>query len=471
MTDLLIPPQAALTELLSSLFQTNSGMRLFLLKLPEGHIIEKHVISDHIPRAGLAFDTVQVLERHGLITRSLFDALLGEFPQRHREIRAVAQACAVTEPLGDAPAGAADEEHHSGLLLDNFLLQDVARLIHQGLPTVTSARIDIDPARDTHRYSPVPAAVVSIHSLLSFLTELVLRDRLWLDQDYAGAWQQVSVGVDALADSDILRVKKMTLDWKNFKEARQIFLDDMCITSSLRDKQATAEDETKRKVPTSDSVHSVIFWGTAGNIARSDVLGLPYSPHPLRKHLLGQTSYSANDATAEVEGWVQRERGRLFERVHAGRRRRTARMILPPVAALVMAEARDTSQLISVALQVRERFAPLREWLAIHQQALYIEDPDQLQQCSRFLDGLEAGLRGAPTLDDYARSCVALCAQMFSNSIVQGRRLDAAIQLGQLVFAKKGEALLREHLRKLDSSPSQTQQILENMDALTLPAS
>ena len=112
----------------------------------------------------------------------------------------------------------------------------------------------------------------------------------------------------------------------------------------------------------------------------------------------------------------------------------------------------------------------MREWLAIHQQALYIEDPDQLQQCSRFLDGLEAGFTAAPTLDDYARSCVHLCAQMFSNSIVQDRRLDAAIQLGQLVFAKKGETLLRELLKKLDSSPSQTQHILQNMNTLTPPA-
>lgn len=459
----------ALCDLLARLFLTNVGLRIFLRKLPHGARIDASIGGDHVPLAGLVDDAVQALQRHGLIDKALFDALIRECPLQHQAVREVARLFGVIDSLIDAPSGGSDEEPHCGSMLDNYLLQDVAHLLREGLPTATSARIDIDRAGDTHRYHPLPAAVVQLHSLFSFLTELVLRDRLWLDQDYASAWQQVSVGVDALADSKILRLRKMTLDWKNFKESRQVFLDEMCVTNSLRAQQAQAEQEFALLKRSTDTVHAIVFWGTAGNIARSDVLGLPYAPHPLRRHLLAQTSYAANDAHDEVLGWVQRERGRLFERVYAGRRRRTAHLTLPPIAALVIGEARDATQLIPVALQMREQFAPLREWLAIHQQALYLEDPDQLQQCSRFLDGLASALQDTPSQTEYGRTCVDLCTQLFPDSLADGRRLDAAIQLGQLIFAKKGETLLRRLLTRLDASPSQAQNILDNINALTPP--
>lgn len=457
----------SLCDLLASRFQSNTGLRLFIRKLPDGETLERSIGGDHLPRMGLADDTVTVLERHNAIDVTLFNALIREFPVYHHEIRGVARDCGVIEPLAQAPSGAEDEEHHSGVMLDNFLLQDIAYLLDRGLPGGMSARIDIDPTRETHEYHRFPAGVVTIHSLFSFISELVLRDRLWLDQDYADTWQKIAGSVDALAESDILRVKKMTQNWSRFKAARQVFLDELCVTKALRTNQARAEAEYALTRSSTDSVHSIVVWGTAGNIARSETLGLPYSPHPIRRHFLAQTTFAAADATVEVMGWVQRERGRLFERVDAGRRRRSAQVILPAVAALVIAEARDTSQLISVALQMRERFAPLREWLAVHQHALYIEDPNELQQCSRFLQGLESTLNTSATLADYGRTCVDLCAQLFANSVLIDHRLDAAIQLGQLVFAPKGQALTRDLLRKLDSSPSQTEDIMRSFDALS----
>jgi hypothetical protein len=173
----------------------------------------------------------------------------------------------------------------------------------------------------------------------------------------------------------------------------------------------------------------------------------------MSQYLLMQTTFAGRDAVALVKGWIQREHAALFERVMPAGLLRAAHATVAPIAVLALMESRDTSDLLRVVLQLRDHHAPLREWLAYYQRALQIEDPEALMECNEMLASLESFVHRSSNVKEYGQLCYDFCAQRYADEPEAAQRLDTATSLGILVFAPKGETVLRQFLQKCDLTP------------------
>ncbi len=124
------------------------------------------------------------------------------------------------------------------------------------------------------------------------------------------------------------------------------------------------------------------MWGTAGMIARSQFLKTPYLGHPSRGRLIDLSNFAPGRTSAQdvINRFVTTERIKLFDRVTAGQKTRAVSLSLPPLALEVIAESRDASQLIPTAIQLREKYRKLREWIAQYQLALELNPADAAKQ-------------------------------------------------------------------------------------------
>lgn len=445
--------EESIERLFVTLFTTTTALRAFLRDLPEGAELEA-ALPEGISRVSLAGASASALLRRGAIDVGFFARLTRKFPGRQRRILEAARAFGIEAP----PAESSDEttgpdERLGSLLVDNWLLQDVANFFRGRFQQEHAQYLDIDHAADSHRYRRGWAIVSQVESVLNFITELVLRDHLWVEQDHVDAWLGHDDGLDSLVHTALLRPKRLSTDRPRFRQRRRHILDQICVTRSLREVQGRIEQDFADRRGASDPMHSQVVYGTAGNLARSALIGVPHLPHPLRKHVLAQTSFAGRDAVAEVQGWIQRERAELFERTMPGGLLRAAHVTVAPIAALALMDSREMSDLLRVTLQLRDHHAPLREWLGYYQRALYLEDPMALMECNETLASLETFIKHAPNLQEYGQMCFDLCAQRYGDQPELAQRLDTATSLGTLVFAPKGEAILRRFLQKCDLTP------------------
>lgn len=443
----------SLDRLLVSLFSTTTALRGFLRDLPDGSELEASV-PEGTHRTDLAHAATLVLLRRGAVDGEFFSRLTRKFPGRRARIAETARVFGLEAPTAEPLTGGSDRgEPVSSLLVDNWLLQDVANFFQGRLEHQPAPYLEIDQTASSHRYRRGWAISSQVGSVLSFVTELVLRDHLLVAQDFADAWQGNDAGLDSLVHSALVRPVRLSTDWARFKQRRGRIVSQLCVTPSLRAVQAQIEQDFVARRPASEPMHSQVVYGTAGNLARSALIGVPHLPHPLRQYLLMQTSFSGRDAVALVQGWIQRERAALFERVMPAGLLRAGHATVAPIAVLALMESQDTSDLLRVALQLRDHYAPLREWLAYYQQALQVEDPDALMECNEMLASLEGFIHRSPKLQEYAQMCYDFCAQRYADEPEAAQRLDTATSLGTLVFAPKGEAILRQFLQKCDLTP------------------
>lgn len=443
----------SIDRLFVSLFSTTTAIRAFLRDLPGGAELDASV-PEGTSRADLAHAAAAALMRRGTIDIDFFARLTHKFPGRRSRIAETARVFGFEALAAESLDGTSDADDTVGsLLVDNWLLQDVASFFQGRLERQPAPYLEINHAADSHHYRKGWAISSQVESVLSFVTELVLRDHLSVEQDFADAWIGHYDGLDSLMRTALVRPKRLSDDWTRFKYRRRHIVSQLCVTNSLRAVQEQIEQDFAARRGASDPMHSQIVYGTAGNLARSALIGVPHLPHPLRKHVLMQTSFSGRDAVAEVQGWIQRERTQLFERVMPGGVLRAAHATVAPIAVLALMDARDTSDLLRVTLQLRDHHAPLREWLAYYQRALQIEDPAALMDCNEMLASLETFIHGASNLQEYGQMCFDLCAQRYTDEPEAAQRLDTATSLGTLIFAPKGEAVLRRFLQKCDLTP------------------
>lgn len=349
-------------RLFVTLFPTATALRAFLRDLPDGAELEAS-LAEGTSRVSLASAAASALVRRGAIDVGFFARLTRRFPGRRARIAETAGAFGIDGPV------------------------DVANFFQGRFQQEHAQYLDIDQPTDSHRYRRGWAISSQVESVLNFITELVLRDHLWVEQDHVDAWLSQNDGLDSLVHTTLVRPKRLSTDWPRFKQRRRHILDQICVTRSLREVQGRIQEDFAAGRKASDPMHSQVVYGTAGNLARSALIGVPHLPHPLRKHVLAQTSFAGRDAVAEVQGWIQRERAELFERTMPGGLLRVAH------------------------------------------------------------------IKRAPSLQEYGQMCFDLCAQRYADQPELAQRLDTATSLGTLVFAPKGETILRRFLQKCGLTP------------------
>lgn len=241
----------------------------------------------------------------------------------------------------------------ASLFIDNFALQDASHTLIKGVAGGMRSELGASDAPSGYEILKVPSAGVQIETLLQVLNTIVLQDELLVDAKFVETWDQAGSPLQILRSERIIAAKPLLEakeDWTPFRDSIQ---EELCFSPQLSIDFASFRKNFRGE---SDPIFSILLWGTAGMIARSQYLNRPYLGHPSRGRVirlckLGSTRTSAEDV---FNRFVATERVNLFNRITAGQTTRAISISLPPVALEVIAESNDAKSLIRTALQDRK---------------------------------------------------------------------------------------------------------------------
>jgi hypothetical protein len=263
------------------------------------------------------------------------------------------------------------------LIIDNWTLQDVNQAFQQGLSAEEMGEIVIEIKKDSHDFRFMPKAVFQIDALLTLLVNIVLRDCLIVDDRFTYSWDKGNKSLQELKDRKIL----IPFDFLSSEEIiagpRKVVVEELCVTRTIREIQRANEISWEMRGKSADAHMSQLVWGCAGYLARSHVYEAPYLGCPYRQALIRQTRFVGYrpDAVNEMEHIVSTKRANLFQSSFKDMSAKYATFNLPPIAVEIIEESKDPNQLITVAIQLRDKYEKLREWLKTYQDALDTEDP------------------------------------------------------------------------------------------------
>lgn len=335
------------------------------------------------------------------------------------------------------------------------MLQDIGNSLSKGLTHEVSSEIVVNQPDDCHLTRDVPYAGVQIEALFGLLVDIVFRDTLVVDSDFTDAWSDYESTFAPLLHSGLVRGLPFKVNDNELNDSRQFVLDRLCVTSTLREEQMRNEESWSVHKGTVNSYMSAVIWGTAGMLGRSHIFEAPYSGHPLRKRLIEQTILAppSRDMVGETVQWMNEERFRLFETKASHGSQRTAMLIVPPVIIEVIEEANDITQLISIAYQLRDKYAKMREWLKSVQLAMDNEDPKGIAKYKKTLSAVSKDLNRATGNTESGKISLNIGFGLPSVSIPLGtidgitKRFGMRAMLNNQIFTAQGEKSLSKLLR------------------------
>jgi len=274
------------------------------------------------------------------------------------------------------------------LLADNWLLGSVRDALDFGLLDQPQRMLVMGTETDSHEWCPVPFAGIQLESVISLILQVVLADELLVATGYQDVWD-----TEALISLEKLGIlKEIQIDIPSDPVGRNAILNEICRVSELRN----TLNENAAALNRGDSMpypeENLLIWGAAGYLLRSGQEGIPYSGHPSRKALIAQADFEweapCPSALRHFNRWMSKVKAGLRNSILDAYERAPSEILLPPIAVQVIEDCRDARDLIPVALQFRERYAPLRAWLSRWQSLLDRKDAKRLLAHQRELDSM-----------------------------------------------------------------------------------
>jgi hypothetical protein len=333
---------------------------------------------------------------------------------------------------------------------------------YYGLAHDNASEIVIDRQLNSHSVLDVPEAGVQLEALLGLLVDIVFRDSLVVDSGFVETWSEHETAFAPLLNSGLVRALPFKTHEVRLKEAKRFILDRLCVTPSLRDEQRKNEESWAARKGPANSYMSAVIWGTAGMLGRSHVYEAPYSGHPLRKRIIEQTILASptRDVVSETVEWMAEERLRLFETKAKDGSQRTATLVLPPVAIEIIEESKDIDQLITVAYQLRDKYAKVRGWMKSIQVAMDNEGPKGIAKYKKTLSAVSKDLDRAMGNTDTGKISLKIGIGWPSISIALGtlddvvKKFGIRAMLNNQIFSPQGEKSINKLLRMFDEEKS-----------------
>lgn len=164
----------------------------------------------------------------------------------------------------------------TGLLIDNWMLQDVNQALEKGLSDEGAGEIVIDLQNGTHDFHDIPHSVFQLDSLLSLLVNIVLGDQLTIDKDFTYVWENGHKSLKGLKKAGILLPFDFLSSEELIAEPRKTIVEELCVTKSILAVQRANERAWVERQVVEDDHMSSLVWGAAGYLARSHVYEIPY---------------------------------------------------------------------------------------------------------------------------------------------------------------------------------------------------
>jgi len=274
------------------------------------------------------------------------------------------------------------------VILDSWTFQSVGELFADGYdPERTGVLIATEQA---HAFIPMANGDLQLHALIDLLTNIVLREELILDPEFTDAWEPVYRIFDPIRLASVIDLSGPLGEMEALQSRRAMIVHRLCTTDSLRTVQAENEAAYYADKSTIHPFESQVIWGGAGMLARSDLSRTPYVGHPIRQRFIESTNAwrPPQDPTRDLVELVNEHKASIYSTISDGEGATRAKLMLPSVAAEVITKANRPDQLFTIALEYRDRYKKLREWLGEMRTAMEEEDTTKLMSYKRTLNML-----------------------------------------------------------------------------------
>jgi len=350
----------------------------------------------------------------------------------------------------------------TSLMIDNWTLQDVERVLTSGVGSDTVGEIVIAKDRQSHSFSELPEGVLQINALLTLLTNLVCFDELTVDSHFLHAWQKEEAHLLPLANLGVVKSQRYEEFGDDLNLLRDAMVDELCITPTLK-LEIAAIQAAWRKDGSQPNPHlSALLWGGAGMLARSHLSRTPYFGHPFRRRLFQETRlFPRHSSAAEtVTTFIQDERTRMFRFRGQALSGSVVHASMPPLAVKAIEDADNIQQLLPAALNLRDQHAELRHWISNYQEALDEEDESRQLKYEKVLRDVSRSLQSRYGARDAGGTGMSISTSFFKldlpKSLTDRVRNSFGVRstLCSLVLAPRGVKALEKLLSMLGESKS-----------------
>lgn len=341
-----------------------------------------------------------------------------------------------------------------GVIADNWSLQDISTLFVEGLEGDMAGEVML--ANGGHSYQPISSAIVQTEALFDFLTDLVLRDEILVDEKFTYAWDKSDSPISETKDVGVVRSYPFLSEAEKIAGPRDRIVDHICSVDSLRVAHDKNVDEWNKTGQTPDSLLSATLWGGAGMCARSFVYEKGYTPHPLRKRLFLNSGFMlpAADALHQVTTFLEDKKVSVTKKIYGNDALYSSYINIPSLPIRIIQESNSAEQLISIALQLRNDFQEFRDWLKIFQNAMTDDDTKnllkirgQLESVSQYVDKkVGYGSANNPVTMEAGMGIFKISTQ--GNPIENIKnQFGVRATLNKLIFGSSGKSEIRKYVK------------------------
>ncbi len=275
-----------------------------------------------------------------------------------------------------------------GVVADNWSLQDITTLFTDGFERDDAHEIIVNG--EQHCYRAVSSAVIQTEALFDFLSDLILRDEVLVDQQFTYAWDDVQSPILEAKSLGVIRAYPFLSEAEKIAGPRDRIISHICSTESLRLAHQENVEGWNANGTTPHALLSATLWGGAGMCARSFVYEKSYTPHPLRKKLFINSGFMlpAADALHQLTTFLDDQKVKVTKKIYGNDSLFSAYINLPALPIRIIQEANSADKLITIALQMRSDFQSLRDWLKMFQNAMSADDTKSLLDYRKQLDSV-----------------------------------------------------------------------------------
>lgn len=277
------------------------------------------------------------------------------------------------------------------VVADNWSLQVVAQALSDGLELGEASLLEVDKEAGSHGYRNVPAGAIAIEAIFDLISDVVLREQIWVDEKFHQAWKGKNTSLEQLLGEKVVVPFRFLGQPQELDEPRRFFVSKLCVTDALKQAQLENEEGWIRNGIAPHPYLSQVIWGGAGMLARALVYGHAYTPFPARRRLMVDAGVVwAPDAARHLRDLISEKQARMSVLESGGSRLTQLRVNGAEIAALAIRESSTPQDLFKVALQLRQEYTELRGWLTEYQHALEVNDVSATRRCQKLLRSASA---------------------------------------------------------------------------------
>jgi len=340
-----------------------------------------------------------------------------------------------------------------GVVSDNWSLHDITNLFLKGMDGSETNEIIVSDNK--HSYNPVSFASIQTEALFDFLTDLVLRDEILVDEKFEHSWATPNSPLLKAKEFGVLRSYPFLKDSFKLVGPRERIIEHMSSTESLKIAHKENVESWGKTKKATHGLLSATMWGGAGMCARSFVSEKSYTPHPLRKRFLINSGFMlpVGDALHQTTSFLHDEKMKVSKKIYGTDLLYSLFVNMPAIPLRIIQESSSLTQFVDIALELRDDFLPLREWLKLFQHALTNDDITQIANFRKELDSVSQhvnakvglGSNGSPVTMEAGLGIFKIATQ--ANPINRLKnQFGIRATLNKLIFGSNGKPEMKKYI-------------------------